>query len=391
MTPSPSDGRSHAKERDRAEHAIRRLHALEVASGGDPVIDYDCGPTTETVVPYRDRFEALSHLTDLIASTQTGPVADQLVAHATYLGALLGEQIPLNEYLVRTQGCGARTWSEDYLNHRRDQAQAALAELGIGWGEKCRDELRAVDEALDPADVADSISRYAAEYEHFVRDLADTQAEFRLTVENVEHDEYWSYWLDGAGHDARLRINRKTAAFTRSDTYRFALHEVLGHALQYASITEYAELHDVPWLRLLSVHSNHQFLFEGLAQFLPIAARPTDPLQQATTRLELYIQLVRAELHININSGQTAAECIRIAKARAPHLSEAEMTRELQDRSRDPRLRSYLWSYPAGLDWFVNLWEQNAKLLPEVIRAAYQRPLSPSELHSIWPGWSDKT
>jgi hypothetical protein len=35
--------------RDRAEHAIRRFHALELANGGDPVIDYDCAPTTEHI------------------------------------------------------------------------------------------------------------------------------------------------------------------------------------------------------------------------------------------------------------------------------------------------------------------------------------------------------
>ncbi len=386
MTPSRSGGRSHAKERDHAELAIRRFHALEVTGGGDPVIDYDCAPTSDTAEPYRDRFEALAELSGLASGVEPGPVAEQLVAHSTYLAALLGEQIPLDAYLRRTQGCGARSWTDDYLNHRRDQAQVALADLGISWGEKCRDELRSLDEALDPAEVADSIRQYAAEYESFVRDLAQTKAEFRLTVEDVDHDEYWSYWLDGAGHDARLRINRRTAAFTRGDTYRFALHEVLGHALQYASITEYAELHDVPWLRLLSVHSNHQVLFEGLAQFLPLAARPTDPLQRATLRLDHYVQLVRAELHITINSGESVEECRRRAMTRAPLLSGAELARELHDRSRDPRLRSYLWAYPTGLDWFVNLWEQDAKLLPEVFRAAYQRPLSPRELHSLWPG-----
>lgn len=385
MTPSPSDGRSRTEERDRAEHAIRRFHALEVANGGDPVIDYDCAPTSEQIEPYRDRFEALADLDGLAREVGPGPVAEQLVAHATYLAALLGEQIPLDDYLRRTQGCGTQGWTDEYLNHRRDQAQAALADLGITWGERCRDELRALDEALDPTDVADSISKYATEYEPFVRDLAGTAAEFRLSVENVDHDEYWSYWLDGAGHDARLRINRRSAAFTRSDTFRFALHEVLGHALQYASITEYAELHDVPWPRLLSVHSNHQFLFEGLAQFLPLAARPTDPLQRATMRLEHYVQLVRADLHTSVNAGEPVEECRSRAIARAPHLSDAELMRELHDRSRDPRLRSYLWAYPAGLDWFVNLWEEDGKLLPEVFRAAYQRPLSPSELHSFRP------
>lgn len=130
----------------------------------------------------------------------------------------------------------------------------------------------------------------------------------------MEHDEYWSYWLDGAGHDARLRINRRTAAFTRNDAYRFALHEVLGHALQYASITDYAERHQVEWIRLLADHSNHQILFEGLAQVLPFAFRSQDPLHVASARLDHYVQLVRGTLH-------TASE-LRLAGLHAPRRVE---------------------------------------------------------------------
>lgn len=371
--------------RDRAEHAIRRFHALEVANGGDPVIDYDCAPSTEHIEPYPDRFNALDELTALKEEASDGPVVEQLTAHATYLAALMGEQIPLGDYLRQTQGCDAVSWNDEYLNHRRDQAAAALADLGIPWGEKCRDELRALDEQLDPGDVADAIGEYATEYEPFVRDLAQTTAEFNLTIENVEHDEYWSYWLDGAGHDARLRINRRTASFTQGDAYRFALHEVLGHALQYASITKYAESHNVPWPRLLAVHCDHQILFEGLAQFLPLLGRPADPKTLAASRLDHYTQLVRGQMHLAVNAGVSVRDCRDNAISRAPHLSSLDIARELGDRSRDPRLRSYLWSYPAGVDWFVNLWEQHARLLSEVCRAAYQSPLSAGRLFEFTP------
>lgn len=369
--------------RDRAEHAIRRFHALELANGGDPVIDYDCAPTTEHIEPYPDRFTALDDLTALQQETEGGPVAEQLTAHATYLAALMGERLPLDDYLRRTQGCGADGWSDEYLAHRRDQAKAALTDLGISWGEKCRSDLRALDEQLDPAEVTEVIQQYAAEYESFIRDLAETSAEFNLAVEDVEHDEYWSYWLDGAGHNARLRINRKTASFTRGDAYRFALHEILGHALEYASLTDSAEKQDVPWPRLLAVHSNHQVLFEGLGQFLPVLARPNDPITVATVRLDHHTQLVRGGLHLMVNAGAAVAECLEVALQRAPYLSRSEIERELRDRSSDARLRSYLWSYPSGIDWFVNLWERDANLVAEVIRDAYERPLSPRDLELL--------
>ena len=52
---------------------------------------------------------------------------------------------------------------------------------------------------------------------------------------------------------ARLRINRRNASFTQVDAYRFALHEVLGHALQYANLTEASEHGETSWPRQLAI------------------------------------------------------------------------------------------------------------------------------------------
>jgi hypothetical protein len=68
-----------------------------------------------------------------------------------------------------------------------------------------------------------------------------------------------------------------------------------------------------------------------------------------------------------------------------PWWTDEAIARELYDRSRDPQLRSYLWSYPAGIDWFVRLVEAGGTTPTEVLREAYKRPLIPSELHELWP------
>jgi hypothetical protein len=374
------------KARDRCEFAIRRLHALEVDNGSGPVIDYDCAPMRESPPPpYPSRLAAFDDLGELLTSAPDSPGAEQIVAHRTYLAALLGEQRSVGEYIQRTQGCEARGWSEDYIQHRRELARDALAVLEIGWDENSRTEMRGQDEQLAPADTASVIRDFAKEYEPRVRELANTQAEFNLTIETVNQNAYWSYWLDGSGHDARLRINVKNAAFVRTDAYRFALHEVLGHALQYASIATYAERVDVEWPRLLAVHSTHQVLCEGLAQLLPLALRPDDPRLVAAARLDHYLQLVRAKLHLLINSGASIGDCRECLQRYAPMIDPGDVEGELRDRSRDPQFRSYLWAYPAGIDWFINVFEQRATLLPEVLGAAYERPLNPSELRQFWP------
>jgi hypothetical protein len=50
--------------------------------------------------------------------------------------------------------------------------------------------------------MAPAIAEYADSYEPTIRSLVDTNATFNLTIDDVEVDAYWSYWLDGAGHNA---------------------------------------------------------------------------------------------------------------------------------------------------------------------------------------------
>ena len=374
--------------RDAVEEAIRRWDALEKSRGEAPVIDFDCAPPAEQPSPYDNRFAALDDLTRLRieADTHHQPVLSaQLDAHIAYLCALIGQQLPLDEYISLTQGCAARGWSSDYVEQHAWIAREALESLGILWDEHAWTNLGAISEQLPAADVSSAIAEYADKYESSIRRLVDTDADFNLTIEDVEVDAYWSYWLDGAGHDTRLRINKNRASFSRVDAYRFALHEVLGHALQYSSLTAQAESHTVEWPRILAIHGPHQVLFEGLAQILPWVASPDDKIICARTRIDHFMNLVRGQLHILVNSRATAADCRDLARRHVPWWTDEEIARELYDRSRNPQFRSYLWSYPAGLDWFIKLVEAGGTTLAEVLREAYKRPLTPNELHQLWP------
>lgn len=374
--------------RDAVEQAVRRWDALERSRGDAPVIDFDCVPPAEQPSPFDNRFAALDELTRLRIETDTHhqpALRAQLDAHIAYLRALIGQQLPLDEYISLTQGCAPRGWTHDYIEQRAWIAKGALGSLGIPWDENTWTNLRAVSEQLPAADVSSAITEYAGKYESSVRRLVDTNADFNLTIQDVEVDTYWSYWLDGAGHDTRLRINRNKTSFSRVDAYRFALHEILGHALQYSSLTTQAESHAVEWLRILAVHCPHQVMFEGLAQVLPWVASPDDEIICARTRIDHFMHLVCGQIHILVNSGSTAADCRDLARRQVPWWTDEEIARELCDRSRNPQFRSYLWSYTAGIDWFVKLIEAGGTALGEVLREAYKHPLTPSELHQLWP------
>jgi hypothetical protein len=374
--------------RDQIESTLRAWHAYETGRGSVAVIDFDCAPISETTEPATSRLAVYQRLTDLQARTvEAGAdrLTTRLTADLAYLGALLGEHPPLNDYVQATQGCPATGWQDGYVTHRGDQARQALAALGIAWGPDTVRDLNAVEGPIETDEAPDAIRQAADDYETAVRQITASTAPFNLTIETTEVDAYWAYWLDGAGDNVRLRLNLRRASFTKVAARQFALHEVLGHGLQGASWSARAAAEDVPWVRLMSVHAPQQVLLEGLAQALPLFVAPDDELLVTRTRFDHYNQLVRAELHIALNQGASIAELADHARFRMPWTTEAAIADVLTDRGANPQLRSYLWAYPAGIDWFANLAEANTATRTTVLQAAYRDPLTPGDLTALWP------
>jgi hypothetical protein len=374
--------------RDEVEATLRSWDAYERERGTTPVVDYDCHPSEQAVEPAASRLHVLGALERLYNLSQDAgdeAVGVRLRSDVAYLRALLGERAPLAEYIKSTQGCGSAGWSPEYITARGAEARASVERLGVEWDVHTPKRLAEREGPLSTEHAPDAIRREAAELEPAVRKLVDTDAPFALTIEAANIDAYWSYWLDGIGKDARLRLNLRHAQFTEVQARVFALHEVLGHALKGASYAARCAMEDVPWVRLLSVHAPQQVLLEGLAQALPLFVIPEDEQVMARLRIAHFTQLVRAELHLAINNGATIEECVERAKSRVPFWSQEDIGDTLTDRTVNPQLRTYLWSYPAGIDWFVSLAEQGGPSASDVLRAAYRRPLTPSDLTALWP------
>jgi hypothetical protein len=374
--------------RDRAERIIRSWDAYERKRGTPPIIDYDCYPKDATVDAATSRLKVFEALQELASTPEYGTQSDlqsRVDSDLTYLRALMGERLPLDDYVYLTQGCHAAGWPDKYLTYRGEQAREHLAAVGVGWHAETMTELATKEGRLELDAVPDVVRSLVAELEPTVRALTGTQAPFTLTIENVNVDAYWSYWLDGAGENARMRLNLKNAVFTKVTALAFTLHEIFGHALQGASFSARAAADDVPWVRLLSVHAPQQTLLEGLAQALPLFVIPDDELAMARLRLVHYTQLVRADLHRMVNAGAPVERCVARARALTPFWSDEVMADVLSDRGVNPQLRSYLWAYPAGLDWFVALAEAGQQSAGKVLRAAYRDPLAPGQLAELWP------
>jgi hypothetical protein len=374
--------------RDGAEQVLRAWNCYEIERNAHPVIDYDCYPIPDEVPAVENRLEALRRLTEIKATAIAageGDLANRIDADVAYCSALLGEREPLEQYVFRTQGCIPAGWSEEYIHLHQEHARRALDKLGIGWGPQSLTDLMSAEGIVDAADSADAIREATADLEPAVRAATGSTAAYDLSIESVDVDAYWSYWLDGAGQKARLRINRRNARFTNVIARQFALHEVLGHALQFASISARCANEDVPWIRLSSVHSQSQILFEGLAQAMPLFITPDDDRLTARVYLDHFHQLVRGQLHLALAAGEPVLDLAERAQDYVPYWTETQIADLLTDRGANVLLRSYLWSYSAGIDWFVRLAGAPDAPVRDVLHAVYRAPHTPDELMALWP------
>jgi hypothetical protein len=375
--------------RDDVEQVIRFWDAHERDRGARSIIDYDFAPTTAETIPAPSRLDVYDRLTTLLTTAQdqgADRIADVVRAHLAYLRAVLGERPPLDQYIRETQGCSAAGWSADYVTSIGERARTAIEDQGVRWGPRTDEELIQVEKPIDLHDARDRVLDVAAEAEPAFRALTGSTSAYDVTIEIHDVDDYWAYWVDGAGSQVRLRFNTRQATFTEVRLRHFVLHEILGHGLQCATYADLAATTDVDWVRLSSVNLPYQVLLEGLAQAIPLFVAPDDAPLITRVRIEHYQQLVRAELHLMINEGRSVAECATHARRRIPWWTSNDIANELSDRSTDPFLRTYLWSYPAGIDWFATLADtaDNATIRG-VLRGTFERPLSPTDLAALWP------
>lgn len=370
--------------RDDVERLLRSWDRYERDRGAPAIIDFDCDPTEGAIEPADGRLAVLYRFLEM-RTEATDELAQRIDSHIAYLRALMGERPSLDEYIYATLNCSTQGWPGEYVSERGNDVRARLDDLGIAWNSSTLDNLIAAEGRIESDAAPDAIRQAVADVEPAIRKTVQTSAPYHLSIEPVDLQAYWAYWLDGIGENIRLRLNLRNAAFTKVTVRQFALHEVLGHGLKGASYTQHAKREDVPWVRLLSVHSSHQVLLEGLAQALPLFITPDDEQVVTRVKLEHYSYLVRAELHLAINSGVSVEECAAHARTRIPWWTDQSIGDALTDRGADPLLRSYLWSYPAGQDWFTHLSAAAPQVWRPVLQAAYQQPLTTTDLMNLWP------
>jgi hypothetical protein len=371
--------------RDAVETTIRAWNAHELSRGASAALDFDFHPIEGEPPAPTDRLTTFYRLQELAEQTDEPAVLQRIGADLAYLRALMGERQDLDSYVRATQGCPAAGWPAEYVTAKGELARQCVDARGVRWGSTTAADLAETEGKIDAQAAPDVIRQAAEEYEPAVRQATGADAPYELTIEKTVVDAYWAYWLDGAGQRVRLRLNMRNASFTKVQARQFALHEVLGHGLQGASISAHCATEDVPWVRLSSVHGPQQVLLEGLAQAFPLFVAPDDEALITRVRVDHYIHLVRSELHLMINARSSVEDCTAHARSRVPWWSNTQIAGMLTDRSTDPLLRTYMWAYSAGIDWFTNLAGADEATIRRVLHASYCAPLTPAELEALRP------
>lgn len=88
--------------RDEIEATLRAWHACEINRGSPADIDLDCHPIHEEPEPADNRLEVYRALGDPRARAEDAGAVhllNRLDADRAYLGAVLGERLPLADYI----------------------------------------------------------------------------------------------------------------------------------------------------------------------------------------------------------------------------------------------------------------------------------------------------
>lgn len=354
---------------------------LTRAAGGPQIVDFDLSGVTPSL-EVSDELEVLAALEALAGDAPADDfLGRRLAGHIAYLRHKLGEQTALAKYCFDTQGFRAAEFPEAELAYRRELATESLSRFGTAIRPELLEDLQRVDPAVEVESVPRAIRAAVEEMRPTLEAVLGRTLQFDYDVELVEERAYWVYWADSSCGRFRLRFNRwHDSALTQSRIRQFAAHEVLGHFGQIHSYARRVAAGELPaTFGVTTLHTLEQFALEGTAQTLPLwlwEPRDIEELLLARVRLAHYMELVRHNAHIMINSGQRIEQCVGYVAERLPHLEIDKVLVDLVGRARNPSLRSYQLAYGVSFDAMVRATEAlPARRRASVVRRLYAEPL----------------
>ena len=246
-------------------------------------------------------------------------------------------------------GFEPRPYTEDTIEGIASRLDRLCAAFGVTKESVAKGVLPEEQVGPDPTAIE---AAFRAELERMraaVLDEFSIALDFDVTFESVDVDAYWSYWVDGAGLQYRLRFNRSNRAYGRSEVTQFVLHELLGHCGQASKWYNAPGLSN--FARLLSVHTYEQVHLEGFGQGLPLLLQATrDTLTEVRAVYVLLREMVLNNAYLDLALGKPIEGVVDAATRHLPVVDYDRLLKNLAAQVHQPIMRTYMFSYPKGIE-----------------------------------------
>lgn len=382
-------------QRTPAEDAVRIYrgwHEFERTRGGTDVVDFDLSTFKgqESFSSRREILAALARLHDRF----TGNTQDEeflrtrIQGSMCYLRALMGEQMPFPDYVMKTLGVEPVKFSDEEIVRARDAASRELARFGLAMRVEDRDRFNRELLIHDRDAIREGI---VGNQEFWLDELRKQDIPIPdlvpLSVQFEEVDAYWSNWITGSAQRGfTLSINlhpRKTYALGKP--LALCLHEICGHAVQMSIWRERiarGEINDA--CGLTTVHSPEAYTCEGLGQ--TVGDLLADSLRSEADfhlshALQYHSLLVLHNAHLMLYERAPIEKILEYAADQLPLADSEFLQFELRDRGTNPLFRSYQLSYALAETSIRQLIEPfSPRQKRELFLQLYTRPMTPQQL-----------
>jgi hypothetical protein len=345
---------------ERLIEALIAWDKLERENHSNAILDFNLLDGSDIAEKsYRNRLEVLQDLELMASSITDDKVEKRVTAHITYLRALMGQQFDFETYIRKTQRLPLVFYEDDYIHLHAEKTRKTIEALNGPFDSSVFDHLNKLESTLPSGDVEDYFQESFRRHKSFLWQQVQSEVDFPVKIETVDVDAYWWCWVDTWQQQFRLRINTKHGNYTPTKALLMVYHELLAHCCQMAIWKEQIAQGkmDRIW-GLTTVHSPEQFLFEGIAQTLPLfipIEQTQNPILQARLRLSHFGSLINNNLHVMINEGKSVEECLDYARQLAPWMKPEDIAEDLASRSNNILFRSYQYVYPGSFDFFLTL------------------------------------
>lgn len=356
---------------------------LEVENFGKGVIDFNLLDDFKSFARFKNRLEVLNRLKNIKQKLDSNDQRRlKVIASITYLRSLMGEQIPFSEYILQTQNVPVVEFGEETTNEIKNEIVSLANELNLGFNKDLIKGLNVYEGKISKDEIIKLIESVFNDKKPFFEEFLGRAIDFKIDFELVKNNEYWSYWVDGNYDKFRLRLNQNNLSLTKVEASRFVYHELLAHCTQMDVWRDNIERNKMsPIWGITTVYGPEQFLFEGIAQTLPLFVlssieKKDVKLIKLRILVSLYSSLINNNIHLKINNGKAIEEVIDYKLNFVPWAKEDDIFSDLISRSYNPLYRSYQFVYPISFLSFYRIANKSNLDKTKFLKKAYNEFMS---------------